>query len=271
MSFDSESDKRFGAGRHKSERVASTSMFTVGMLPGGGGSGGGGWKKPAPQAIPGFNSTMVYGENLQATVGLNHQFAIGSNFQICINPAGLAAGVHGFAAPANITALLGGGLGGNMQCTIGTSANVVVGRSIDINLGPGKISIEGGGAAHLPTYLVCGILGAAALVWVLLYQCLDDDNERAMEAVAFQALFDVLLSLLMSMEVEGKRREVERDMNFKETLLEQDARVEYNNTFRGLHVVWQQLGAAAAVLGAFALPLLAIALEEQSGFDQDKD
>jgi type VI secretion system secreted protein VgrG len=273
MSFNSESDKRFGAGRHKSERVASTSMFTVGMLPGGGGSGGGGWKRPAPLGVPGLNSTMVYGENLQATVGLNHQFAIGSNFQICINPAGLAAGVPGFAAPASITGLLGGGLGGNMQCTIGTSANVVLGRSIEINLGPGKVSIEAGGVSHQPAYLLCGILGAAALIWILLYAGFDDDNERATETVLFQALFDVLLSTLMTIEVMDKQWEMQRDITLKETISDQNqARELYNKTFRtggGLPVFCQELGGKAAAMGVLLLPLLAIATEEESGFDRD--
>src|SRR5262245_28722006 len=78
-----------------------------------------------PQGLLGLNSVVVFGENLQVAVPLNHQLAVGSNLQICINPLGLAAGVPTFPAGAVSSGILGGGIGGNMQFTIGTSANVV--------------------------------------------------------------------------------------------------------------------------------------------------
>lgn len=91
MSFNSELDKMFHAGRHKGESVSSASMFTVGALPGGGGSGGDGFDSgnpmphPPPIGVMGLNSVMVYGENLQVATGLNHQLAVGNNLQLCIN------------------------------------------------------------------------------------------------------------------------------------------------------------------------------------------
>src|SRR5262249_34785087 len=82
LTITSELDKLFDSGRHKAERVSSVSLFTVGTLPGGGGSGGGddpdpysAWTPPAATGLGGLNSTVVYGENLQFAVGLNHQMA----------------------------------------------------------------------------------------------------------------------------------------------------------------------------------------------------
>ena len=40
MTFNSEFDKAFQAGRHKGERVSGSSVFTVGRLPGGSCHGG---------------------------------------------------------------------------------------------------------------------------------------------------------------------------------------------------------------------------------------
>ena len=87
-------DKMIHAGRHKGERVAIGNLLTVGKLIPGGGSGGGYEEgnplpTPPPTGIIGLNSVVTYGENLQAAFPINHQVALGSNYQICVNPAGL--------------------------------------------------------------------------------------------------------------------------------------------------------------------------------------
>jgi hypothetical protein len=269
MTFNPDFDKSFTAGRHRGERVTSASVFTVGNLPGGGGSGGGPWSKPPPEGVVGLNSTMVYGENLEVAVGLNHQLALGSNIQICINPAGLAAGVPGFAAPAAVTGLLGGFLGGNMQLTLGTNASFVLGRSIDINLGPPKIEIKDG-KSHINSYILCGILGALAVVWVILYAVLDDDHDRAKEAVAFQLLFDLLISTLMTWEIMNKEAEMVTNIAYQIRFADkQKARTELDEMFGtgGIHAYLQGLGLTAAAISALVLPLVAVASEERAGFD----
>jgi hypothetical protein len=289
MTFNSEFDKSFRAGRHKAERVSSASVLTVGNLFPGGGSGGGPWGnggpwKPAPQGAGGLNSIMVYGENLQVAVGLNHQLALGSNLQICINPAGLAAGVPGFTTPPAVSGLLGSGLGGNMQFTIGTSANFVLGRSFDINLGPPKIEVQGGDltSSHVATYILCGILGAAALAWVLFYAGLDADHDRAKEAFAFQLIFDILLMTIMIVEMNIKEADMQKDIDAKTVfndekyMQKETAQERYDKAFGHgagsddtLGGFWQTLGIIAGFLGAFPLPLIAIASEDGSG-DFDK-
>ena len=284
MTFQSEYDKRFAAGRHKGERVSSASVLTVGNIkPSGGGSGGGPWGKPAPQGVGGLNSIMVYGENLQVAVGLNHQLALGSNIQICINPAGLAAGVPGYTTPPTVSGFLGSGLGGNTQLTIGTSANFVLGRSFDINLGPPKIEVKGGDlqSSHLATYILCGILGALAIVWILFYAGLDEDNERASEALSFQMIFDLLLMCIMLNETSVKAADMNADIahsrvfNDDDYLQVETSQERYEKMFGGgehksLPDYCQTLGILAALFAAFPLPLVAIALEEGTGSFDDK-
>ena len=208
MSFNSEHDKMIHAGRHKGERVSSASVFTVGRLAGGG-SGGGfdagdNMPEPPPIGVVGLNSVMVYGENLQVAAGLNHQLAVGNNIQICINPLGLAAGVPGLPAAPALTAALGSGLGGNMQFTVGTSATFVLGQEFDINLGPPKIEISGPYGDHPGTVILCGVLSAAALAWVILYDALQEDQQRATLAIAFQTLVDALLATILGVEMAMK-------------------------------------------------------------------
>jgi type VI secretion system secreted protein VgrG len=221
MSLNAEYDKVFHGGRHKGERVSKANIFTLGNLPFGGGSGGGFDDKdytpvshPRPGEVPGLNSTFVYGENLQVAVGLNHQLALGNNLQICINPLGLLAGVSSLptATALPLAGMLGSGVGGNMQFTIGSSANFVLGQSFDINLGPPKIEIKGGPGEnnsygdHIPTDILCGVMGALVLVWVIIYGDNTDDNAatdltRAQSVMFFQFAIDALLTAIMLIEV----------------------------------------------------------------------
>jgi len=155
-----------------------------------------------PSGVLGLNALMVYGENLQVAVGLNHQLAIGSNIQICINPTGLIASCPGVPGSAVLTPILGSGIGGNMQLTIGTSASLVYGQSFDINVGPKKIELKGGSNREdAISYALCGGLGAVALIWVLAYGGTKDDIHRADLAIAFQVLIDAILAALLAWEM----------------------------------------------------------------------
>jgi type VI secretion system secreted protein VgrG len=216
LSFNSELDKLFQSGRHKSERVHGVSLSTIGSLPGGGGSGGGGPDPydpmPPPQAtgLWGMNAAMVYGENLQVATGLNHQVALGQNLQVCINPGGLAAGVTLAPGSADVSGALGSGLGGNMQLTIGTSANFVIGREFDINLGPAKITVEAG-KYHPDSTLICKVLGISYSAWVLAYACTNDNKARSYLTLASQLLIEALLVFLMIGEMTHKKVELGKD------------------------------------------------------------
>jgi type VI secretion system secreted protein VgrG len=239
LSLNSENDKVFHAGRHKGERVSVASVSTIGNLPGGGGSGGGGYEglplvlfgggsggdgtdlahpKPWPQGILGLNSTMVYGENIQTTVGVNHQLTVGSNFQMCINPVGLLCGAsESLPHLQAFTEVLGSGLGGNMQLTVGTNAAVIYGRNIEIDAGMPKLELHGGTPEEdAVSYKLVTALGAVALAYVVAYSIFDGDAERANITIAFQVCADVLLSLIMAVEMVKHQADKELEEKFKE-------------------------------------------------------
>jgi hypothetical protein len=227
LSLNSECDKMIHSGRHKGERVGMASMFTVGKLIPGGGSGGAQfdegnpWPHPQPQGIVGINSVVVFGENLQAACPTNHQMTLGSNLQLCVNPMGLAAGVPGLADPlGKVAALFGSGMGGNMQFTIGTNAQFTLGQSFEISVGPPKVEIHKGYKDHLWVNILCGVLGAAAVILLIGYDLIHTytpsedprekefnkdreqagDRDRATLVLVYQLLVDVLLAALLRAE-----------------------------------------------------------------------
>jgi hypothetical protein len=75
---------------------------------------------------------------------MSHQIAVGNNVQICVNPAGLAAGVPGLGAAWSgiLTAAMGSRLGGNMQFTLGSTVQFTLGQSIELSVGPPKIEFH---------------------------------------------------------------------------------------------------------------------------------
>ncbi|HEY0791990.1 MAG TPA: type VI secretion system tip protein TssI/VgrG [Chthoniobacterales bacterium] len=213
LSLNSEYDKMIHAGRHRGERVAGTSVMTVGSIPMGGGSGGGngsgmdaGNTIPSPSPIneaPGLNAVMVFGENMQACIGLNHQLAIGNNHQICINPFGLLAGIPGIPVPGVVTGLMGAGMGGNVQLTFGASAAVTVGQAFEINLGKDKISIDAGYKQHVVTVTLCGVLAAAAILYAIGYGLKNKKNQYlacGKFTIAYQAVVDAILAAILVAE-----------------------------------------------------------------------
>ncbi|HET7441049.1 MAG TPA: type VI secretion system tip protein TssI/VgrG [Terriglobales bacterium] len=280
MSFNSELDKVFHAGRHKGERVASANVLTVGNLPIGGGSGGGfddndakPIQHPPPTEVPGLNSVFVYGENLQVAVGLNHQLALGNNLQVCVNPLGLVAGVPGMPGAPAMTSLVGAMGGGNTQFTIGSNVQFVLGQSFDINLGPPKIEVKSGPGgddpagnygAHIATDILCGVIGIAVLVWVILYGTTTDDKDRANYAMIFQMLIDALLAAVLVIEVQldhvsKETREATQKL-FRAT--DDSKRIDANQVLGLLTTV----PATLALLAAVEAPIIATG-SEASGQD----
>jgi type VI secretion system secreted protein VgrG len=206
MTLNAEMDKDFLAGRHKGEKVARANVFTVGALPGGGGSGGGPLDpiQMAWNGNPGLNSVVVFGENLQAAVGLNHQLTLGSNVQICMNPMGLLNAIK--VMPPGAISMLGGGLGGNIQFTIGTNAAITYGHSINLTLGPPALNLGGGDEkAKVSDYILCGIIAGTILLFSIMYGALNDKTASADAAVVFNSTLYVLLGGLLNMELETKQ------------------------------------------------------------------
>ena len=88
------------------------------------------WFNPDLQSIAGLNSAMVFGENIQFATGVNHQIALGSNMQLCVNPGTWFSMIGGPACSALNDFFGAGGLGGNLQFTIGTNTTVNWGASV---------------------------------------------------------------------------------------------------------------------------------------------
>jgi hypothetical protein len=220
-----------------------------------------------PIGIAGLNSIMVYGENLQVAVGLNHQLAIGSNFQICINPAGLLASSGAIPGAAPFAAMLGSGIGGNVQLTIGTSASLVYGQAFDINLGPPKLELTGG-KSNVDSYILCGLLGVAALVWIVVYASDDSAHARANEAIVFQAIFDVLLAGLMAVEMEKQQVDAEVEKKRSEWYkISPDPKERQSWPLEVLEAV----ATSAAILTVAVAPLVVVATQEnQQALDKQK-
>ena len=205
MVFNAEFDKTFRVGRHQGEKVPGARTLTVGRLPGGGGSGGGGpnenlFPQPEPQAILGLNSSVVFGGNFQLAVPLNFQLALGSNIQICLNPASFVDIFPVAAVPTEaMSAALGSGFGGNMQLTLGTNANFVMGQSYDINLGPRRIPIDTHDKTAIqPVALPMGLIFFGVVIaFLIAYDLIHDDDGRAFLLLTFQSVMQILLAVLM--------------------------------------------------------------------------
>jgi hypothetical protein len=263
MSLNAEYDKMFHAGAHKGERVSCANILTVGGLPGAGSGGNGGSSlnagdtipEPPPLANLGLNSMAVYGENFQGAFGLNHQLALGNNLQICINPVGVAAGVPELPLAPFLTAFLGSSLGGNMQFTIGTSANFVLGQEFDINLGPPKIEISGSytDSDHVATVILCGELSAGVIAFFIAYDILKEDHTRATLTLAFQAFVDAMLMAILAVEMALKATDKEASNAYKKL-----CRV--GSEFQRL----DDSNWAAASVGAFAAALAVVAVPLES-------
>ncbi|MBV8416708.1 MAG: type VI secretion system tip protein VgrG, partial [Verrucomicrobia bacterium] len=211
MVFNAEYDKEFWAGRNHGERVPGARTITVGGIPGGGGSGGGPntsdfWPQPDPLAIFGANSTVVYGCNSQIAMPLNFQLALGSNLQICVNPPAFHSIFNNnpLPLPAPVAQVLGSGLGGNMQLTLGSSANFVMGQIFDINVGPRRIVIDaqGGHAFQVCSVLIGALLETVIIVFLVAYglNSLKHDAARAALLVAFQLTTQIILGSLMNFQ-----------------------------------------------------------------------
>ncbi len=215
MVFNAEWDKVFRTGRSHGERVPTARTVSVGGLPIGGGGGGGSSNpqailaQPHPQGILGLNSAFTYGANVQVAVPLNLQVAVGSNLQVCVNPSSFSSIFTGSASMpmvAKAAQLMGSGMGGNMQCTLGTSANLVIGQSFDINVGPRRIQIDchnGTGDTPSPIQVVTiqfAIAIQIATAVLALGYTIPSDEWRRVLLVAYQLTLQILLQSILNFQ-----------------------------------------------------------------------
>lgn len=215
------------------------------------------WVNPDPQSVAGLNSAMVYGENIQFTTGVNHQVAVGSNLQLCINPGTLTAMLGGPACSALNDFFGAGGLGGNLQFTIGTNTQINWGRQYMINMGGETIQYDTSQQTPASKTL-CAIIGATCIAYSVAYGACPDEDGRAAIVILFQITIDALLGIFMAYQAVLKA-----GSQTATGMLE---------SMHGLAVtehstMWELGGimtasAITGALGALVTPVVAVAVEE---------
>jgi hypothetical protein len=215
------------------------------------------WANPDPQSVAGLNSQMVYGENIQFCTGVNHQIAVGSNLQLCINPGTLTAMMGGPACSALSDFFGAGGLGGNLQFTIGTNTQINWGRQYMINMGGETIQYDTSQQTPASKTL-CAIIGATCIAYSVAYGACADEDGRAAIVIFFQITIDALLGVFM-----GYQAVLKAGSQTGTGMLE---------SMHGLAVtehstIWELGGimtasAITGTLGALVTPVVAIAAEE---------
>jgi hypothetical protein len=215
------------------------------------------WANPDPQSIAGLNSQMVYGENVQFATGVNHQIAVGSNLQLCINPGTLIALLEGPACSSLADFFGAGGLGGNLQFTIGTNTTVNWGRQFQVNMGGETITYDA--SQQTPTSkAMCAVIGGLCIAYSIAYGACTDENTRAAIVIVFQLTMDALLTLFMQHQAMLKAG----NQTISDTLHTLRGAVAASHTTK-----WEVAGVLAATavtgaLGALVTPLVAVAVEE---------
>jgi hypothetical protein len=97
---------------------------------------------------------------------------------------------------------MGAGMGGNLQFTIGTSANFVWGRQFDIRFGPDKVDVDPAKySTPVGAKIMCGLLAATTLAWFIFYATQQSDHDRATWTIAYQSVFDIMMTVLMEIEM----------------------------------------------------------------------
>ena len=215
------------------------------------------WVNPDPQSVVGLNSQMVYGQNIQFATGVNHQVAVGSNLQLCINPGTLVA-LMGGPACATLADFFGaGGLGGNLQFTIGANTQINWGRQYQVNMGGETIQYDASQQTPASKAL-CAIVGATCIAYSIAYGACSDEDGRATIAILFQIAVDALLTAFMQYQAVIKA-----------------GSQSYTGMLESLHglavtehsTIWELGGimtasALTGALGAVVTPVVTVAVEE---------
>jgi hypothetical protein len=212
------------------------------------------WNNPDPQTITGLNSQVVYGENIQFAAGLNHQIALGSNIQLCVNPVAMMD-LLDMPQSAALVGLLGSGVGGNNQVTIGTSTSIIWGRQFELFMGPQKFTIDGTKERILSKALL-SLIGLACIAYPIAFNAKKDEDGRAKLVIAFQVFIDITLATMIIAEMFID--------NADKTVTGVEKKLFNAATGNDQAQPWDlaQLITYIAILSAAILPIVAIADEE---------
>ncbi len=159
---------------------------------------GAAWVAPQPQAVLGMSSSMVYGSAFAGTAPLSFQLAGGGLLKLIVDPVGFWQAFAAGPAPTWANAIFGSGSLGSSQITLGTSANLVMGQSYDIVVGPPKVTID---YSNLGMQAVTQALGivmlAAAIAFMIAYDLITEDDKRANFVMVFQCVVQAALGIIM--------------------------------------------------------------------------
>jgi hypothetical protein len=222
------------------------------------------WANPDPQSVVGLNSSMVYGENIQFTTGVNHQVAVGSNVQLCVNPGTLTAMMGGPGCSSLADFFGSGGLGGNMQFTIGTNTVVNWGRQYQVNMGGETITYEAS-QQTAASKAMCAVIGATSIAYSIAYGSCADEDGRATIVILYQITIDALLAAFMAYQAVLKSG----SQSAHDTIVSyfQGAAVDHSTAWETAGVM--TAAAATGSLGAVVTPLVTVAVEEGHFASQD--
>lgn len=160
------------------------------------------WSAPVPQAVLGLNSSMTYGSMFQCAVPMTFQLGVGAYFQVVVDPVGFLKVFPGLSFADALDPVFGGGAYGNIQLTLGTSAQIVMGKSYQITLGPDakKVATDTLTLCKPVQKGLCVAMFLASLVYTGAYGIMSDDDQRAILTMVYQNLMQVGVGFVMLAE-----------------------------------------------------------------------
>ena len=107
-----------------------------------------------------------------------------------------------------------------MQMTIGTNVQATYGQNIEINCGPKKLELNN--TADPVSIILCDVMGAAIVVFVLAYHGLESDHDRTKLALGFQVLIEVLILTLVAVASTKEQLKNKDDQDRRKALFKYD-------------------------------------------------
>jgi len=195
-------------GRAHFQTAPAAHMVTVGKLLGGGSGGGGNVQvNPPSKAALGLGASVTYGNYFTSSVPQYMQLATGGQLKLCADPLGFAFAHPGSSGALGdvILRLVGSGITGNVQLTLGTYANIVMGQAYDVILGPEKITLHSydKDGAQPGVWIIGLIILILALLFQLVYCLKQDDGDNTWHAdwvIVFQLAIQACIATLMGFE-----------------------------------------------------------------------
>ena len=166
---------------------------------------GAAWVQPQPQAVLGLSSSVIYGDSFSSSFPLAFQLATGGLFKLVIDPVGYAGAFPDTMASAGagqFVNLFGSGVGGNVQVTLGTAANIHMGVSYNLRIGD-EVSVKTGRhpALRIIGWVTGAIMAAASIAFQIVYGLMKADDDRATFVIAYQILIQATVAVLLGAEI----------------------------------------------------------------------